>query len=74
LFRLRKVKKKKRERERRKRERKNGRKEGSRVLMAHACNPIYSEGRNQETHSSKPARANSSQDPISKIPNTKKGW
>jgi hypothetical protein len=29
-------------------------------------------GRDQEDHSSKPAQANSSSDPISKIPNTKK--
>jgi hypothetical protein len=32
----------------------------------------YSGGRDQEDHSSKPARANSSQDPILKIPNTKR--
>jgi hypothetical protein len=44
------------------------------VPVAHACNPSYLEGRNQEDHSSKPAQANSSQDPISKIPITKKGW
>jgi hypothetical protein len=31
-------------------------------------------GRDQEDHSSKSAWANSSQDPISKIPNTKQGW
>jgi hypothetical protein len=34
--------------------------------MAHACNPSYSGGRDQEARSSKPAWANSSQDPISK--------
>jgi hypothetical protein len=34
----------------------------------------YSGGRDQEDLSSKPARPNSSQDPISKNPNTKKGW
>jgi hypothetical protein len=33
---------------------------------AHACNPSYSGGRDQEDHSLKPARPNSSQDPISK--------
>jgi hypothetical protein len=42
--------------------------------VAHACNPHYSEGRNQEDHGSRPAQANSLQDPISKIPNTKMGW
>jgi hypothetical protein len=44
----------------------------SQVPVAHACNPSYSGGRDQEDCSSKPAQANSSQDPISKIPNTKK--
>jgi hypothetical protein len=39
--------------------------------VAHACNPSYSGGRNQEDHSSKPAWGNSSQDPISKNPITK---
>jgi hypothetical protein len=34
--------------------------------VAHACNPSYSGGRGQEDHSSKPARGNSSRDPISK--------
>jgi hypothetical protein len=34
--------------------------------MAHACNPSYSGGRDQEDCSSKPAQANSSQDPILK--------
>jgi hypothetical protein len=28
----------------------------SRVLVAHTCNPSYSEGRDQKDHSSKPAR------------------
>jgi hypothetical protein len=37
-----------------------------------ACNPSYSGGRDQEDRSSKPAWANSSQDPISKVPNTKR--
>jgi hypothetical protein len=45
-----------------------------RVLVAHACNSSYSRGRDQEDHSSKPAWANSSQDPILKKPFTKKGW
>jgi hypothetical protein len=40
--------------------------------MAHACNPSYSGRREQEDHSSKPAWANSLQNPISKIPNTKR--
>jgi hypothetical protein len=34
------------------------------VLVAHACNPSYSGGRDQENHGSKPAQGNSSQDPI----------
>jgi hypothetical protein len=41
--------------------------------VAHTCNPSYSGGRDKEDHGSKPARANSSRDPISKIRNTKKG-
>jgi hypothetical protein len=41
--------------------------------VAHACNPSYSGGRDQEDRSSKPAQANSSRDPISKKPITKKG-
>jgi hypothetical protein len=40
--------------------------------MAHTCNPIYSGGRDQEGCGSKPAQANSLQDPISKISNTKR--
>jgi hypothetical protein len=36
------------------------------VPVAHACNPSYSAGTDQEAHSSKPAWGNSSQDPISK--------
>jgi hypothetical protein len=35
-------------------------------LAAHACNPSYSGVRDQEDHGSKPARANSLRDPISK--------
>jgi hypothetical protein len=38
-----------------------------------ACNPSYSEGRDQEDHSLKPAWANSFQDPISKKPISKIG-
>jgi hypothetical protein len=34
--------------------------------VAHACNPSYLGGRDQKDHGSKPAQANSSQDPISK--------
>jgi hypothetical protein len=41
--------------------------------VAHACNPSYSGGRDQENRDSKPAWANSSPDLISKIPNTKIG-
>jgi hypothetical protein len=33
--------------------------------VAHACNPSYSGGRDQEDHGLKPAQANSSRDPIS---------
>jgi hypothetical protein len=36
------------------------------VLVAHACNPSYSEGRDQEYCSLKPAQANSFRDSISK--------
>jgi hypothetical protein len=36
------------------------------ALVAHACNPSCSEGRDQEDHGSKPAQANRSQEPISK--------
>jgi hypothetical protein len=38
----------------------------SQVLVAHACNPSYSGGRDQEDHGSKSAWVNSSWDPISK--------
>jgi hypothetical protein len=44
------------------------------ALVAHTCNPSYSEGRDQEDHSVKPAQGNSSRDPILKKPFTKKGW
>jgi hypothetical protein len=40
--------------------------------VAHTCNPSYSGGRDQEDHSSKPAWKNTSQDPILKIPITKR--
>jgi hypothetical protein len=43
------------------------------VPVAHAYNPSYSGGRDQEDHSSKADRANSSRDPISKNPITKIG-
>jgi hypothetical protein len=36
--------------------------------VAHTCNPSYSGGRDQEDCGSKSAWANSSRDPISKIP------
>jgi hypothetical protein len=39
-----------------------------RAPVAHACNPSYSEGRDQEDGSLKPARANSLRDPIWKKP------
>jgi hypothetical protein len=34
------------------------------LLVAHACNPSHSGGRDQENHGLKPAQANSLQDPI----------
>jgi hypothetical protein len=40
------------------------------VLVVHASNPSYSEGRDQDC-GSKPAQANSLQDPILKVPNIK---
>jgi hypothetical protein len=43
------------------------------VLVAHACNPSYAGGRDDEDLSSKSARANSSQDPILKKTHHKKG-
>jgi hypothetical protein len=33
------------------------------VLVAHACNPSYSGGKDQEDHSLRPAQANCSRDP-----------
>jgi ribosomal protein S21 len=41
--------------------------------VAHACNPSYSGGKDQEARSSKPPGANSLQGPISKKPITKIG-
>jgi hypothetical protein len=46
----------------------------SQVLVADACNPSYSGGRDQEDHSSSQPPSNSSQDLISKKPITKMGW
>jgi hypothetical protein len=43
-------------------------------LVIHPCNPSYSGGRDQEDRGSKPARTNSSRDPVLKKPFTKKGW
>jgi hypothetical protein len=40
--------------------------------VVYACNPSYSEGRDQEDRSPKPPQANSSQDPILRIHNTKR--
>jgi hypothetical protein len=39
--------------------------------QAHICNPSYSVGKDQRDHGSKPIQANSLQDSISKISNTK---
>jgi hypothetical protein len=44
------------------------------VLVTHTCNLSYSGGTDQEDPGSRPAWANSSGDPILKIPNAKKGW
>jgi hypothetical protein len=41
--------------------------------VAYACNPSYSGGRDQEDCSLKPARENSSRDPLKIKPITKKG-
>jgi hypothetical protein len=41
--------------------------------VAHACNPGYSGGRDQEDCSFWPAQVNSLRDPVSKKPTTKKG-
>jgi hypothetical protein len=42
--------------------------------VAHACNPSYLRGRDQEDHGLKPAWANNSWDSVSKIPMLKQGW
>jgi hypothetical protein len=44
------------------------------VLVAYAYNPSYWGGRDQVDHNLRPAQANSSWDPVPKIPNTKKNW
>jgi hypothetical protein len=44
------------------------------MLVASACNPSFSGGRDQEHHVQSQPWANSSLDHISKKPNTKKGW
>jgi hypothetical protein len=44
------------------------------VPVAHTYNPSYSGGRIEAVYSSKAVQANSSQDPILKMPNTKQGW
>jgi hypothetical protein len=49
-------------------------KQNSRPLVAHACNPSYSGRRDQEDHSSKSTRANSSRDRILKKLITEEGW
>jgi hypothetical protein len=41
------------------------------VLVVHTCNPSYLEGQDQEDHSSRPAQANTSLDPIFEITRTK---
>jgi hypothetical protein len=45
-----------------------------RINIFDSSNSSYSRGRDQEDRSSKPDWANISQDPISKLLNTKKGW
>jgi hypothetical protein len=42
------------------------------ALVAHACNPSYKGHRDQEVPGLRPARANSSQDPISKLSTQKR--
>jgi hypothetical protein len=44
------------------------------VPVAHTCNPSCLGGRDQEHRGLKPAEANSSRNPVSKIPNTKREW
>jgi hypothetical protein len=43
------------------------------MLVTHTCNRSYAGVRDQENQGSKPAWANSSRDPILKIPIRKKG-
>jgi hypothetical protein len=43
------------------------------VSVVHPCNPSYSGDRDQGDHCLNPAWANSSRDPVLKIPNTKIG-
>jgi hypothetical protein len=47
--------------------------EQNRAPVAHACDPSYLEGRDQEDHGSKPAWPNSSVRPYLKTPFTKIG-
>jgi hypothetical protein len=42
--------------------------------VAHACNPSYSGGREQEDHGPKAVQANSSQDSILKKPDTERAY
>jgi hypothetical protein len=42
------------------------------MLVVHACNPIYSGGRDLEVCGLKLAQGNNMQDPISKIPITER--
>jgi hypothetical protein len=42
--------------------------------VAHACNPNYPGGGDQEDHSLKPPTANSLQDPILEKKNSQKKW
>jgi hypothetical protein len=44
------------------------------VVVVHTCNARYLGGRDQKNCGLKPAQANSSWDPILKIPNTKQDW
>jgi hypothetical protein len=57
------------------RKQKQKQKRGSGALVAHACNPSYSGGTDQEDRSLKPAQANSHETLSRKIHHTKKmGW
>jgi hypothetical protein len=44
----------------------------SQVLVAHACNPNYSGGRDQKDRGSKPAWASNLRNPVSKKPSQKR--